>query len=387
MRVFAKLLAVTLAIALLANSPVSAKSDKQYGVAPRTNKGKKWRIGYHEGGEYSDYQKVLIATVQGLMELGWMEKMEIPPQKGEQTKDLWNWLATHTKSKYIEFVKDAYYSANWDKQLRESMNEEIIARLNQRKDIDLMIAAGTWAGQDLANNKHKTPTIVISTSNPLASHIIKSVEDSGYDHVHARINPYRYERQIGIFHDIIGFSKLGIAYENSAAGRVYAAFDKVEKIAKERGFEIVSCYTLDEVPDKRVSEESVKKCFQELVKKVDAIYVTTQNGVNKRSIPDLVSIANGARIPTFAQSGSHQVRYGFLMSISRANLHPLGRFHAETIAKVFNGAKPRELDQLFEGPVAIAINLKTAEIIGYDPPVDVLAVADEIYREIEKPKE
>jgi len=387
MRVFAKLLALALAFVLLAGTPVSAKNDKQYGVAPKTNKGKKWRIGYHEGGEYSDYQKVLIATLQGLMELGWMEKMEIPPQKGEQTKDLWNWLATNMKSKYIEFVKDAHYSANWDKQLRESMNEEMIGRLNQRKDIDLIIAAGTWAGQNLANNRHKTPTIVISTSNPLSSNIIKSVEDSGYDQVHARINPYRYERQIGIFHDIIGFHKLGIAYENSPGGRVYAAFDKVEKIAKERGFEIVSCYTLDEVPDKKVSEQSVKKCFQELGKKVDAIYVTIQNGVNKRSIPELVSIANLARIPTFAQSGSHEVKYGFLMSISKANLYPLGRFHAETIAKVFNGAKPRELDQLFEGPVAIAINLKTAEIIGYDPPVDVLAVADEIYREIEKPQE
>ena len=387
MRVFAKLLAVMLAVVLLAHAPVSAKSDKQYGVAPTTNKGKKWRIGYHEGGEYGDYQKVLIATLQGLMELGWMEKMEIPPQKGEQTKDLWNWLATNTKSKYIEFVKDAHYSANWDKQLRESVKEEMIGRLNQRKDIDLIIAAGTWAGQDLANNRHKTPTIVISTSNPLSSNIIKSVEDSGYDQVHARINPYRYERQIGVFHDIIGFRKLGIAYENSSGGRVYAAFDKVEKIAKERGFEIVSCYTLDEVPDKKVSEQSVKKCFHELEKKVDAIYVTIQNGVNKRSIPDLVEIANTARIPTFAQSGSHEVKYGFLMSISKANLYPLGRFHAETIAKVFNGAKPRELDQLFEGPVAIAINLKTAEIIGYDPPVDVLAVADEIYREIEKPQE
>jgi len=387
MRVFAKLLAVMLAVVLLAHAPVSAKSDKQYGVAPKTNKGKKWRIGYHEGGEYGDYQKVLIATLQGLMELGWMEKMEIPPQKGEQTKDLWNWLATNTKSKYIEFVKDAHYSANWDKQLRESVKEEMIGRLNQRKDIDLIIAAGTWAGQDLANNRHKTPTIVISTSNPLSSNIIKSVEDSGYDQVHARINPYRYERQIGVFHDIIGFRKLGIAYENSSGGRVYAAFDKVEKIAKERGFEIVSCYTLDEVPDKKVSEQSVKKCFHELEKKVDAIYVTIQNGVNKRSIPDLVEIANTARIPTFAQSGSHEVKYGFLMSISKANLYPLGRFHAETIAKVFNGAKPRELDQLFEGPVAIAINLKTAEIIGYDPPVDVLAVADEIYREIEKPQE
>jgi ABC-type uncharacterized transport system substrate-binding protein len=100
-----------------------------------------------------------------------------------------------------------------------------------------------------------------------------------------------------------------------------------------------------------------------------------------------VKVTNNDRIPTFAQSGSHEVKYGFLMSISKANLQPLGRFHAETIAKVLNGAKPRELPQLFEGPVAIAINLKTAQIIGFDPPVDVLAVADEIYREIEKPQE
>ena len=81
------------------------------------------------------------------------------------------------------------------------MNEEIIDRLNRKKDIDLIIAAGTWAGQDLANDRHKTPTIVISTSNPLSSGIIKSLEDSGYDHVHARMNPYRYERQVRIFHD------------------------------------------------------------------------------------------------------------------------------------------------------------------------------------------
>jgi ABC-type uncharacterized transport system substrate-binding protein len=387
MRIFVKTLTVALAVVLLTNVPVSAKNDKQFSVTPDTNKGKRWRIGYHEGGAYGDYQKVFIATMQALMAMGWIEKIEIPPQEGEQTKDLWNWLASNAKSKYIEFVKDAHYSANWDKKLRKSMNEEIIDRMNRKKDIDLIIAAGTWAGQDLANNRHKTPTIVISTSNPLSSGIIKSLEDSGYDHVHARMNPYRYERQVRIFHDIIGFKKLGIAYENSPSGRVYAALDKVEMIAKERGFEIVSCYSLDEVPDVKVSEKSVGKCFQQLGKKVDAIYVTIQNGVNKRSVPGLVKITNLDRIPTFAQSGSHEVKYGFLMSISKENLQPLGRFHAETIAKVLNGAKPRQLPQLFEGPVAIAINLKTAQIIGFDPPVDVLAVADEIYREIEKPQE
>jgi hypothetical protein len=74
------------------------------------------------------------------------------------------------------------------------------------------------------------------------------------------------------------------------------------------------------------------------------------------------------------------------MSISQAGFKYIGRFHAEIIAKVFNGAKPRQLEQLFEEPPRIAINLKTAEIIGYDPPVDVLGAADEIYQEIEKPE-
>ena len=73
------------------------------------------------------------------------------------------------------------------------------------------------------------------------------------------------------------------------------------------------------------------------------------------------------------------------MSISQAGFKYVGRFHAETFAKVFNGAKPRQLDQVFEDPPKIAINIKTAEIIGFDPPVDVLGAADEIFEEIEKP--
>ena len=53
---------------------------------------------------------------------------------------------------------------------------------------------------------------------------------------------------------------------------------------------------------------------------------------------------------------------------------------------MFNGAKPNQLDQLFEEPPKIAINLKSAELIGFNPPVVLLGAADEIYRDIEVPK-
>lgn len=55
------------------------------------------------------------------------------------------------------------------------------------------------------------------------------------------------------------------------------------------------------------------------------------------------------------------------------------------MAQVFNGAKPRQLEQIFEGPPKVAINLKTAQLIGFDPPMVLLGAADEIYKKIEQP--
>ena len=62
----------------------------------------------------------------------------------------------------------------------------------------------------------------------------------------------------------------------------------------------------------------------------------------------------------------------------------MGRFIAANAAQIFNGAKPRQLNQVFEEAQKIAINLKTAEMIGFDIHAAILAAADEIYREIEE---
>ena len=361
-------------------------AEGQFSNAPTTRSGGgKWRIGYYEGGEYITYQNNFMATVRGLMDLGWIENRPIPVQQGEQTADLWKWLGTEVKSDFIEFVADGHYSAAWDKNRRKELSEQIIKRLSERKDIDLIIAMGTWAGQDLGKDLHQVPTIVMSTSDPLSAGIIRSVEDSGSDHLHARVDPYRYERQIRIFHDIIGFNRLGVAYENTEAGKSYAAIDQVMRVSAELGFEVVSCYAKSDTADKAEAEREVLRCFKDLVQKADAIYVARHGGINKRTLPQLAAVANAAKIPTFSQSGSDEVKQGLLLSISTAGFKYVGKFYAQTIAKIFNGAKPRELDQVFEDPPKIAINLKTCELIGFDPPVDVLGAADEIFQQIENP--
>ena len=381
-----KILSVVLLCIINASSWASETPHK-FGTTPVLNDGQKWRVVFYEGGPHANYYNYLEATIRGLMKLGWIEKSELKKiqSKKKNTKRLWNWLVNNSKSDYIEFVEDGYYSANWDDEQRQTNRFGLLKRLTSEDDINLVIAMGTWAGLDLANNEHSVPTVVMSTSDPVEAGIIKSTNDSGYDHVHARIDPYRYERQLRIFHDIIRFKKLGIAYEDSIVGRTYSAIDTVEKVAADIGFEVVKCYTKSDISDTDIASASVIRCFDELSKEVDAIYVTIQGGVNTESIPRLVAIANKNSIPTFSQLGSKEVQQGFLFSISRPGFKPAGLFLSATIAQILNGAKPRQLKQLFEDSPSIAINLKTAEIVGLYLYADILAAADTIYRDIKNP--
>lgn len=365
----------------------NSASNAIFKTDPIDNKGKKWRIAYYEGGPYTDYQQVLTETIRGLMHLGWVETADLPKQQGEETQALWQWLATKAKSKYLEFSKDAYYSADWISKKRTDIVSQLTQRLATKKDIDLFIAMGTQAGQDFANNRHHVPTVVLSSSDPISAGVIKSVDDSGFEHIHATVDPKRYERQARVFHEIINFKKLGMTFEDSVNGRSFSAIDTMEKVGNERGFKVIKCYCLDEsIDDQQKREASVIKCFQDLITQVDAIYVTQQSGVNNASISQLVNIANQGHIPTFSQAGSIEVKYGFLLSLSQAGFKYIGEFHAQTIAKILNGAKPNQLVQLFEEPPKIAINLKTAEIIGFNPPIVLLGAADEIFNEIFSPE-
>jgi len=350
--------------------------------------GKKWRIGYLEGGGYGNYPLNLKALVEAFSDLFWIERIKLPANFEEtDSLSLWQWLADNVKSDYIQFVKDAHYSSAWNKEVRKETRKKVIARLTEKKDIDLILAMGTWAGQDLASNDHSVPTIVMSSSDPLRSKIIKSHDDSGFDHVNARVDPTRYERQIRIFHDIIGFERLGMVYEKDTTdGRTYAAIEDVEKAASDLGFSIVSCHApFSDIPADK-AKAAVLKCHNELASKVDAFYITTHRGVTPRRLPKLLKPLNENLIPTFSQKGTIEVRHGVLLSIARAGFKYIGRFHAETIAKIFNGTKPRDLDQIFEDPPRIAMNLKAAQIIVWDPPIEVLGSADEIYEKIEVKK-
>jgi len=193
--------------------------------------------------------------------------------------------------------------------------------------------------------------------------------------------PERFQRQVRLFHDIVPFDSLGIVYENSKAGRSYAAVAAVEQVGRELGFNVVSCHARSTNISAVQAVTNAVNCYRELAQKhVDAVYVTTHRGVTPVSIKTIAKLLEDANIPSFSMNGSSEVKQGILLSLAQAGLSYVGLFQAETMARIFHGATPRELTQIWVAPPKIALNLATAQEIGFDPPVDILLAADEVYQ-------
>ncbi len=365
--------------------PPSLLADDDSSMAPVLNQGKKWRIGYYEGGSYVNYPANLRTIVAGLVELGWLAPIQIPEMEdATASKPVWDYLVNNTRSNYIEFVPDGFWTAQWSNDARIDNKEICIRRLNQKNDIDFMIAMGTWAGQDLSNTHHMVPTMAVSVSDPVRSGMSESAQDSGLDHFHAKCDPNRYIRQLRLFHRLVKFERLGVVYESSKEGKTYAAFDDIQSVAKERDFEIVTCEAPFADIDQKESTDRVIKCHQKIADKVDAVFVTVHRGIDGTRMAEINAPFLAHKVPTWSQRGPKEVQKGILFSISRGGFRAVGRYHAEVMAKVFNGQKPRSINQIFEDPKLIAVNKETAELIGFKIPGSILRIADEIYDHIER---
>lgn len=348
-------------------------------TGPVSKQGKKWRIGYLEGNEKDEYADYLRAVVKGLIELDWVQPIFIP--KNSSTLYLWKWISSNVQSEYIEFVDDAYWSGLHDEELRARNKRVAIERLNTVHDLDLMIAMGTYAGEDLANDLHHTATIVMNASNPIESKIVQGVEFSGRQHIHALVEPNRYKDQLELFHRTFKFRTLGIVYVDSPEGRAFSAIDDAKEVARKLEFSLEPCVIPSDRPDvlQRVAE-----CHEILAPKIDAMYMTSHLGIQPEDMQGLIKPFLEYHIPTLSQAGDWEVEYGALMSMNRPDYADVGMFQAKVIAQIFHGVPPGEIIQIFQNPrdESIALNLKVAQRIKFNPAWQILAAAEPMYKDI-----
>ena len=344
--------------------------------------GGKWRVAYVESGYYIDYQLNLFHLINALSELGWVQPAAMPePGSNQQPLSMWEYVCQHVHSDYLQFLPDAAWSYNWDEQHRERNTADMLRRL-QSGDIDLLLSFGTWAGQAAATNAHHVPTLVISTSDPIRAGIITSAEDSGYDHITAQVHPDRFLQQLRVFHNTFHFKKLGIVYEDTQTGRSYAAIEDVRAVAAECGFEVIEYHCITDHPDLDHLYTELQKAYDYLAPRVDAMYLTENSAHMTQRMPALMKPFEDNKVPTFYQSGAEGVEMGALMSLATEDFTIIARFNAEKLARILHGELPRSLPQVVLTPPRLAVNLQEADRIGWNVPLDILKLCDEIYTTI-----
>lgn len=352
-------------------------------LTQKTSDAPKWRLIYVEGGPYIDYSQIFKATVDAMEELGLIQNAYPYDVVNENdSKKIWEWLTEHAGGDYIEFVKDGFYSSEWDEALQSQNKKDILERIATKKDIDVILTYGTSAGLRFATDEHTIPVLSMSVTDAVQAGIIKSVEDSGLDHVHGQVELGRYVRQLAIFHDIFKFKKLGVPVPTTDEGRASVAYDDIEKTAKALEFEIIPC-EMDYYSKETAFFTHLQQCITTLSQEADAIYLTTNSGMQWDKMQALLAPIVKAEIPSFSQSGLMETKLGVLMSIAQSSFASEGLHGATALKKILEGTKPRDIGQTFEGPLGLALNLEMARLIGWNPPFEILVAVDLVYQEIQ----
>lgn len=313
----------------------------------------KYKVAYLEAGQFWAFDEIMKEIQIAIDELGWKDRIEYPA--------------------------NARFSPGWgNKGALDKKAEKLMAR----KDIDLIISAGTDAtGAILKANNKRTPILSIGVSDPIKSGFVANENDSGIDNYTARVQAGRYRRMFGIFHDVAHFKKLGLIYPDTESGRIYANVEDARYMGKERDFEVLEYKKLS---DAETTEECLEGLRWLVSQGMDAFFIPPLNCFDWKlsDVRKPLNFLMEKKIPTFAREGTKYVKSGALMGFSSIDFSVRSKFIAEKIIKILEGKKPRSLPMADKATPRISLNLFVAERIGFTFSFDILGASDELFQEI-----
>ncbi len=368
---------------LAAASEVSTEKEQETTAHAKPD-GSRYKLAYIDYDEYLPASRQLYYIMAGLEELGWIKEGSIPftiddiENKNMSTKQMYEELLSADLGPYIEFSKGGFFYLGYDdeKDIEKALKE------GAGKTIDMVITFGTSAGVFVKSLGLPIPMMDFSATDPVASGIIdSSTEGSGNPNVWAHVEPSPVFRQLKYYNSIKEFKKLGaVIYGDETISGV----PDIVRGSKELGFEFVK-YNIPEQPRETKQElDAYYKLVGEKIKEmagegIDAYYLTVDLINDFGNIAPLLEPLYEKGIPVYLMDDPQAVKYGGTMLIAANDTQNIGRFIADAIAKVFNGAQAGSLPCIYNSAPSIYLNYKVAKRIKYPLKFQFLAVCDEIF--------
>ncbi len=268
-----------------------------------------------------------------------------------------------------------------------------VAELKKNSEkYDLILALGTQSTKRLIDQIKNTPIVFTGLGDPEHSGVIPVDASGKADWKSSGANytgietPAYIAMGIRMMSHLIDFKKLGMVYLEGSPSHE-GAIKQVGELSKNMGFEFFyEGFPLRDASGNRFSDDQVRKKLDAALGKVlpntDVFFVQVSKTFEENF--DIL-LEHFLENKILSSGDPLYIKKGIIMGIGK-DFVEFGRQSAEHAVKIFEGTAPSMLPMDMGYKITIEINLKAASLVGYNPSVDVMGAADEIYQELELDK-
>lgn len=244
-----------------------------------------------------------------------------------------------------------------------------IANKFQSEKVTLAVGIATPTAQSLVNTLKSTPVVFAAVTDPVKAGLVKSLK-GGDKWVTGVSDMTPVKQQIELLLRIKKIKRLGHIYTSSEENAVVLA-GIVKQACRELGIEYV---------ETTVSKSSeVKQAAQAIIRRVDALYVSTDNTVVS-AMSALADVAMKNRIPIMSADPSSAQTYPVLAAWG-FDYYKMGRATGKLIEEILKGKKPEQIPTRFmtkTSDIDLLVNLDVAKKLGLTIPKDIVKSANKI---------
>lgn len=235
--------------------------------------------------------------------------------------------------------------------------------------VRLAVGIATPTSQALVNGITDIPVVYSAVTNPVEAGLVDSF-DVGGPNVTGFSDMTPVASQFDLIATVIGAQRVGHVYASGEANAVSLA-GMARDAAAERGIEFVEATV--------VNSSEVRAAVQAIARRVDAIYVSTDNTVVS-ALAAVTEVAAAEGLPVILADATSAMDGGVVLALG-FDYYKLGRSTGRLVADILEGAEPATIPTQFltdPSDLNLLVNLDVAAELGIEISPQLLADASMI---------
>ena len=269
----------------------------------------------------------------------------------------------------VVFPDDKIVTGEWT---MESV-KKAADRLFYDPEVDLLLAIGVLTSHDLAHRGPlPLPTVAPFTVDPAVQRYPLEKAASGVSNFCYLGSPSPILRDMHVFGELLPFRQLAVLTNRPYIEAIPELTDELYAALARKGVAMTSIAV----------DHSAAEVLAALPEEVEAVYVTPLLRMPQEEFQLLVAGLKERRLPSFSYFGFNEVQQGILAGAAPASdFSRLARRTALTTQSILLGEEPGKLPVLFAQEDQLAINMATADAIGFSPTWEQLIEAELVQKD------